>query len=411
VVDHLEFEAEQPQCCPINAPPVQTVWISEHTWDANQASLLPAIRTGRVREVFAVTVSGETPRYNGWTFVATLEPLATDDGVENIVRAVPGKDCPVEFRSRVGQCDHCHTNRRRTNTYVVCNEAGAHKCVGRNCLKDFLGHDNPHALAAAAELLAELGGLCSAAEEEFWSEGGWGRGAEAWSLEHFLGYTSSVINQYGWVSRGKAFDEGSLATADRVLYLLTPPLGRPKSWLDAVAAARPDKAAIAEAEEAIEWAKSMDPGDNDYLYNLGVLARAGYASRKTAGLAASLLTAYRRVVDLAAEANRPESRHVGVLKRRAEFEVTVKRIFASEGAYGTTGIHRMQDQDGNDLVWFASGSATWLKEGRRYVVKATPKEHGEYKGRKQTVLTRVAVTRDFSEEAECDAACGETCAC
>ena len=57
----------------------------------------------------------------------------------------------------------------------------------------------------------------------------------------------------------------------------------------------------------------------------------------------------------------------------------------------------MIDQDGNALIWWASGSANWLTEGKTYRVEASVKEHDEYKGRKQTTLTRVTVKQDEGE--------------
>ena len=62
-----------------------------------------------------------------------------------------------------------------------------------------------------------------------------------------------------------------------------------------------------------------------------------------------------------------------------------------EGTYGVTGIHRLRDEQGNLLVWFASGSTEWLKEGETVKVKATIVSHDEFRGEKQTKVNRVAV--------------------
>jgi hypothetical protein len=56
------------------------------------------------------------------------------------------------------------------------------------------------------------------------------------------------------------------------------------------------------------------------------------------------------------------------------------------GQFGDKVLHTFEDGQGNAAVWFSSGRA--LKIGKTYEIKATVKEHGEYNGIKQTVLSR-----------------------
>jgi single stranded DNA-binding protein len=74
---------------------------------------------------------------------------------------------------------------------------------------------------------------------------------------------------------------------------------------------------------------------------------------------------------------------------RMQMIVTTEKVIKKDGFYGFTGIHKMIDTAGNDLVWFASESADWLEVGEMVEVVATIKEHGEYNGRKQTTISRV----------------------
>ena len=85
--------------------------------------------------------------------------------------------------------------------------------------------------------------------------------------------------------------------------------------------------------------------------------------------------------------------------------MTVEAIKSLEGAYGVTGLHKMHDADGNDVVWFASGLAEWLEVGSTYRVKLTPKDHSEYNGRKQTSVSRVTVIEKIEEKKEEVASC------
>ncbi len=47
----------------------------------------------------------------------------------------------------------------------------------------------------------------------------------------------------------------------------------------------------------------------------------------------------------------------------------------------------MQDENGNVYVWFASGNFV-PDLGSHYHIKGTVKKHDDYKGDKQTILTR-----------------------
>ncbi len=366
--------------------------------------------TGSVMAWHKVEVSGEAPSLNGWSIVSVLEPLTADDGsVLNLIRNIPGEVCPNEYRTRIGECDHCKATRRRKETFVVRHPEGSTKCVGRQCLKDFLGyHADPHALAGLAELLAQLASLCESAQEDGDDEFRSNSRDRGWTLDNFLAVTATRIRLFGWVSRTVARDsyDRKEATADTVIKLVTPPDYR--GWTASQIADDKEyrekhvsiEADATTAEAAIEWARNLSDSaiaDSDYLANVNLVARVGLVTRKLAGVAASIVSSYLREQDkltyAAKQAARPESNHVGTIGKRAVFTVTCEKVIRSEGQYGVTGIHKMTDDKGNDLTWFASESTEWLAEGQTYQVKATPKSHGDFQGRKQTVLNRVAVVK------------------
>jgi hypothetical protein len=360
--------------------------------------------TGEAMTWFSVAVTGSTPSFNGWHFVAVLEPLVTDDGeVVNLIQCAPGETCPESFRKDVGRCDHCHAARRRKQTFVVKHETDGCKVVGRQCLKDFLGYNgDPHDLAAAAEMIAELGDLCESAGDDEWLGGGSSR-ERHWDLKYFLALTACRVRLFGWKSRGKARDEmRNDATADMVIELLTPP-GRlagdaaRRDWEQFVAKHVKTEADDAQAESAIEWAKHLPAADldaeNNYLANCNLVARVGTVGRKTVGIGASIIVAHakalEREVKRAEEAARPTSNHIGTVGERIKvLKVTCERVIMKENAYGVTGIHKLTAEDGSDLVWFASKGRV-LADGETLHVSATVKGHGEYNGRKQTTLTNV----------------------
>lgn len=359
--------------------------------------------TGRIREFLKVTVTGDAPKYAGWSLIGVLEPLDVDGTQENVVQTVPGYEVPLEYRDRVGECDHCNQRRIRKQTFVVLHDNGDHKVVGRSCLKDFLGHQDPHALASWAELLSAFSSRCKDAQDEDWMGGGC-RQPEAWSLEHFLTITSAVIRDSGWVSKSMAFDYGKTATVSMVMFVLCPPsksfrTAEDDEYIEKIKTEAAKEAHVQRAQEAIEWVLGLSETDltKDYPYNLNLLARAGYVTHRSSGFAASMVAACARAKERELEKARKavqSNEHVGEVGQRQNFTVTVERIISVEGRFGSTGIHRMVDEKGNCLVWFASGSSDWLDENQTYVVKGTVTKHDAYNGRNQTVINRVKIVKE-----------------
>ncbi len=79
------------------------------------------------------------------------------------------------------------------------------------------------------------------------------------------------------------------------------------------------------------------------------------------------------------------SEHFGTVGARTELTLQVSRVFETEGRYGVTYITTLHDAAGNEFKWFGSYE---LERGSTVKAKWTIKAHEEWKGTKQTVLTR-----------------------
>ena len=327
-------------------------------------------------------VSGETPIINGWQFVATAE--LDDEGLA-IVRAVPGLVVEGEleqFRRAVNWCDHCQQKRLRNNVYVLRHEDGqTYKQVGKNCLVDFLGHENPLALAKMAEMLLDAIDLCSAAEHD---ESG--SGNKNWLvLEEYLTWVAGCIRNFGWFSRKKAELEDGWVTSDRALNSM---MGKHKEYV-------PVEKDRELAKQAIEWIREQEAfveSGNDYQSNLYIACRKDVINFKKTGICASLIVAYQRAMEIEFEKkNRKESKEQGKAGEKLVRTVTCTKVVSYESQFkrGSAYIIMMIDQDGNRYKWFASN---WMmEENKQYVVRGTVKGYDEYKGIVSTVLTRCKV--------------------
>ena len=80
------------------------------------------------------------------------------------------------------------------------------------------------------------------------------------------------------------------------------------------------------------------------------------------------------------------SEYVGAIGDRIEEVLTVTRAITLDGYYGTSTMHIMEDVDGNVFVWTTASKS--FPEGKVVNLRGTIKDHREYKGTKQTILTR-----------------------
>lgn len=353
-----------------------------------------------------LTIEGETPRFSGWRFIGTLQHL--DD--ENIVRSLPGEKIPAVYRSR-RECDHCHTSRRRIDTYVLQHDDGRYVQVGSTCLRDFLGSNEVAAVAARAELLALAVSVASDDAEGGGTGGGTG-GAER-LLSDFLAIAAWVVRTSGWVSKTAARERNCSASATAAIAWKL--LVDAKEYSEAQCEPSDEDEAL--AEDAAVWAESItdDVADN-YLHNLRAVARTGLVSDRTAGIAASTIVAYQRHIgQVRLEATRAAARLVatyvgnvgdkvafGLVKKGKRNGVSVSNdepvvlefTTGYETSYGYTTILKFRTGDGNILLWKATSDPGISREdvGKRFTVAGTIKEHSEYKGEKQTILTRCKVT-------------------
>jgi hypothetical protein len=348
------------------------------------------------REWIRADVSGAVVVLAGWKFRAAIHH--TTDG--NLVASLPGStDLPAAYRESQPVCDHCHTTRPRSSTYVVENVAtGELRQVGRQCLADFTGStgNDPMAMAKWAEMIGAFLAWFSSFDDDGNRRH---RTEDVTSLFSFLETVAAVMRKDGWTSRGAARtniergDGSTIATADtawRIFWML-PTTRNDREELRRYETTEDDTTL---ATATVRWGAKLDGRTdlNDYLHNLAVVSRSLLVSRKTAGLAASMIVAYQKEQNLLAErardASRAPSSHVGEIGERLRgVKVTVTRVIELEGnEFGPRSIVGMSDENGNDLNWFTGWTSAKIGDVRW--LTGTVKAHGEFKGRQQTTLSR-----------------------
>ncbi len=274
--------------------------ITEEKAAKREAKDKPVIRF----EFSPILLVAEEAKLAGYEFIATIEH--TEAG--NLLRVQPNHEdtLPAEYRTAGNVCDHCGFDRKRKDTYIVRNiDYDTYKQVGRSCIKDFLGHGDPEAIATYFDNLLQLWTDLDGGEYEEWDEG-CGRPAPVeLGTVSFLAVVAESITVNGWTSRGSAYDFGGVSTAD-IAWDWVSPFGdkSPSKLLKDYGFNTISEESVKLAKLAQFWAatrEDLDTQDNDYLYNLKVACTLDSVTGRRAGIVASAITAYQRFLSTAAK--------------------------------------------------------------------------------------------------------------
>lgn len=381
-IDRINRRAERLGCPPVVVRTVSTRLV-EH-------------ESGHVDRFTTVAIEGEAPRLQGWEVVATVTHTSEVDLVHTLPRAVAALTAEQveEYRENGPACEHCKQSRRRNRTFVLRHETGeAFTQVGSTCLKDFFHGVEADTLASGAGLLVEAANAAHAASVLRGSYGG----PPLYSLRRVLAYTAAAIRRYGWCSKTAERDGRGYATVRRVLTAFDA-VERFDTYLaHEVEIPFDDDYVLADA--ALEWAQALDESENDYLGNVRAVALAGCVEYKTAGIAASIVSAFQRARrtewEEARKRTRKTSQYLNAVGQRCFWRARVEIAAEFPGDYGVTTFFLLRDADDNVIVWRSSRAASHTPEfvkGAVVEFTATVKRHefNEKYGERQTLVTRVS---------------------
>jgi hypothetical protein len=336
------------------------------------------------------TITGEPPSYGGWTFLAELD-WASAEGL--IVRAAPGAP-PVDREGlRPYECDHCRTHRDRKVTYLVAKD-GEQRQVGSTCIKDFLGWDKAPVFLADEDVRFDEGFGCGGA-------GGGGLGDPDVSPLTVLAAAWGVIQVTGY---RKADSDNPTKYAVHTVLFPNPRSSRDREF---AAKVRPYfEQSYEQAQIILDWLLSdAFAGDGDYVTNLKVAAKSETVGPRVFGLLVSAPVAWARAVDAElrrqAEADELVNEWFGTEKERLIVTARVKSIRELDGDFGVRTLYTLVTSDGHLVKYFSTRPVFGLTaDDTWYTLKGTVKGHDEYRGAKETVLTRCVVLADSRTDTE-----------
>lgn len=334
-------------------------------------------------------------RHENWEFIGTID----HHRIGNIIRQFnTSVEVPDRYRHTDPICEHCNTRRSRKFTYLVHNtETDEWKQVGRSCLKEFTKGLDAEAAAYMEQWfhnLEDADGCFTGISYD-----------PRYSLKDILCYAKECVTKFGYVSTSdedvqygdkhstkeqtwkfyRALELGGMFTeADRKeaeYYGIDAMTDENKQYVD----------------DAIAWIRSNTEEDG-YMFNLRVACDEDYIPFRNLGLAVSLMpTYYRHLKNLeyeekkkkAAELESQSSQYQGTKGQRLTVKIeSAECVCSFDGFYGMTYMYKFIDAAGNIYMWSTGKS---LETDKITSITGTVKNHDEYRGVKQTHLTRCKV--------------------
>lgn len=350
------------------------------------------MRTEVTIKAIEVEVSGTAIAESGWKLAGKIEHLETG----NVIHSFSDVAIPDWYRSASPRCEHCNSDRHRKETYVLYHvENNSWKQVGSSCLKDFTGYVSADMAAAIASVYTLFERV---AEDRIYIASS----PKYFDIESVMCYAIECVKHWGY---HKA-EEGHAATRNQVIDLMHKHMKFPAS-IGAVTFDPMSTTNLQTFKDIRSRLLALDAND-DYTNNLQVFLKAEDIPENGLGILVSAVPYYNNLIAREAEQRKfgeaSNSKFMGNIGQRLTVDIaTVKLLNIYDGYYGSTWRYQIIDAQGNVFMWDASNSI-WdtfrvkdslngdVVEGLPLQLVGTVKKHDEFRGIKQTWLTRCRVT-------------------
>ena len=302
-------------------------------------------------------------RVGDYQLVAQLEH--TPNG--NVIRKInPNAQVPAMYRNTNCYCDHCHTNRDRRNTFLLVDANGDYKQVGKSCLNDFTGYNSESVAEAATSLYR----IYDYAQNQNFEED-----------PEFMQYLRETHSQYS--------DTKELANR---FYQLLRVKGYDKyNPFEDLDDYHYDPRYDQQVDELLNVVNTDWYNDNnDYCHNAKLVTEMQYVTPRHWKILMSYLNSAMDYLQRQQQNNSDSNIYLGNVGDKIEFTIqSVKVLFSGYSEYGESYTYKFITENGNVVLWTTGKNISDDYVGCK--VKGTIKALKEYKGEKQTVITRAKI--------------------
>lgn len=343
-------------------------------------------------------------KFNGYSHVATLriETIKDEGKTENVNVIFPSNDFQDENFSKYFdisfRCDHCHTNRYRTKVHIFRHDqSNEDLMIASSCAKSYFG-ENVFKLLGLYEMLSPS--IIEGDLEDIFESCG-GRGRSRFNTSAYCAYAYGIMKKYNtFISQRKKAElmgYGSFveSTKDKTELIFNDESGFPEDFKRKIREERKECIELAKVFDiaAVKeyWFKKYEEDlENNFVRSC--FLNLSMITPKT-GFLIYAVSVYMREVEGCFNSNigSKKSKFVGTIgERMRDMPVTVNFFSFRETEYGLCTTIKFLDTQGNILVWFASGRID-LEMNKLISLTGTVKKHDEYRGKKQTILSRCKI--------------------
>lgn len=263
-------------------------------------------------------------------------------------------------------CEHCKTNHRRTKAIVLTNNTdNTTKMVGTACIKDFIGYN----VEQFAKYFREIESIVENEDVRI-MDTTLGRYKICIDVKTYLAACIREIKDHGYTKTVKT---------DALYYMKKHDI---------------DKEYVTLAETVIKFFTDYEP-DDSFDHNIKAFVTGTTPITSENGFVAYAYVEMNKIIERTKkteELNKKKaiSQFVGNVGQKITFNGILTRVACFEGMYGYTYIYKITDVNNNTFIWKTSKFMD-LDGEMKVVVNAIIKEHSEYNGEKQTILTRCKI--------------------
>lgn len=338
---------------------------------------------------YVIVEAEGTAQVNNWEFVASIQHMTP---VNLISSYKPEYTIPERYYTSPSNCEHCNSKRNRKDTYLIRNTiTGEWKQVGKSCLMDFTKGMSAEAVAQYLSWFDELvkGKSCDGVPHSRYHS----------TLEVIM-ISVEAVRRYGYKRTQDEFGshnyDSTASVVSEMIYHINPMykkrLEEGFNWNTPETEQK--------ATEILNWVRASNPELGSYLCNLKAACGNDYCESRNFGIIASAVAAYNRETE---KKHREEQRKqmdaksswVGSVGDRIDLaDVSLSLLTSWDTEYGYTYLYKMVDSVGNVFTWKTGkwlGGNDSVAEGTKINLRGTIKNHTEFRGTKQTELTRCKV--------------------
>ena len=351
-----------------------------------------------------IEVEGKAVAENGWEIVGAVEKL--EGG--NFITPFIDRQIPERYRNAEMICEHCQSKRARKSVVLMYNEEKDEwKQVGKSCMLDFTGKFN----AEDAAFIAQFFDSIRSYADEYCKSYALDPYRAWWDTKTVLCYAVECIKHWGYQKEGWGDNDRTNMRIARCLFQ-HPQDTNIQSLMASVKFDAMSTANVALVEDICSRLLALDAED-EYTENLQILLKSEQIQFSKFQFVASAVPYYNRLVareeEQKREAAMSPSNFIGEVGDKIVFDIdSISLVGMYTSSYGyssqTTYRYKFVTPEGNIVMWDASnpiwehwdaekidGVATVV--GLPLQIKATVKKLDEFRGVKQTWITRGKVTQ------------------